>query len=65
MNQEQHHGLTVNEKPFGGPSPQPDPVFSSQHGLIHDVSHTERKKLDTSVHQTETRGSQNYGPMTN
>jgi hypothetical protein len=21
MNQEQHHGLTVHDKPFGGPSP--------------------------------------------
>ena len=50
MNQDQHHGLTMNEKPFSRPSPQDDPTFSSQHGLIHDFSHTERKKLDTSVH---------------
>jgi hypothetical protein len=48
INQEQHHGLTMNEKPFGRPS-QHDQAFSSQHGLIHDVSQTERKKFDTSI----------------
>ena len=63
MNQDQHHGMTVHDRAMGGASLVNDPAFSSQHGLIHDVSHTERKKLDTSVHVTETRGSQNYGPM--
>jgi len=63
MNQDQPHGMTVHDKAFGGASLVNDPAFSFQHGLIHDVSHTERKKLDTSVHVTETRGSQNYGPM--